>query len=270
MFFRRPQYFPKQLFFRFLRQQLLVLIPSLFLAAWLIEAYVRRHLSGQSSAEEVIAAYDRAFILLASIMGLAITALSVRTGYRLVLPLGRMLVKARSILRRDEAGSREEEAEDESEGEWSDLESALHRIGKDMRKKDLSLSREREETEAILGAIAEAVVAVDRQGNLLFYNSQFALLFDDIHRRQTRLSDFFRSPDVLGAFRRTLKEGAAFSLSTRLRLKGDSAPRHFSLSVAPLRASASAGAGTETGGGTSPRRAPAASSSTRSSATRIA
>ena len=238
MFFQRPNYFPKQLFFRFLIQQILGVVPALLLAALAVRLYLEAKLSNLQTVESVVNAYDRAFLFLALVMAVSISGLSLWTGYRLVLPLGRILVKARSILRRDYApeGRTEEHAETAVDmGEWSDLESTLHRIGRDMEKKDLSLSREREEIETIISAISEAVVAVDLKGNLLFYNSQFVVLFGDKHRMEGRLSDFFRNPDVLSAFRQTLKSGANFSANTQLRLKGDIHLRHFALSVAPLK-----------------------------------
>jgi two-component system, OmpR family, phosphate regulon sensor histidine kinase PhoR len=219
-------------------QQVLGVVPALVLAALGARIYLAERLSNLSSVEDVVRAYDRAFLFLAFVMAAAVSSISLWTGYRLVLPLGRILVKARSILKREYSFSRQEDeksnAEDE-QGEWSDLESAIHRIGRDMQKKDQTLSREREELEAILSAISEAVVAVDRQGNLLFYNSQFVVLFGDLHRRQMRLSDFFRNPDVLEAFRATLREGAPQTSATQLRLKNEAVFRHFSLSVAPLK-----------------------------------
>jgi two-component system phosphate regulon sensor histidine kinase PhoR len=236
MFFRRPQYVPKQLFLRFLRQQVLGVVPALILAALLARLYLETRLSNFGSVDEAIAAYDRAFLFLALVMAGSVTAISLYTGYKLVLPLGRMLVKARGILKREYAHpAKEELGGDDGQGEWSDLESTLHRIGRDMHKNELSLSREREQIEAIVGAISEAVIAVDRQGNLLFCNAQFALLFDNLGRRQGRISEYFRNPDVLETFRRTLKEASPASVSTRLRVKGEQSSRHFSLSVTPLK-----------------------------------
>ena len=238
MFFRHRQYFPKQLFIRFLIQQVLGVVPALLLVALATRLYLAGRLSGLPTVAEVVKAYDQAFLFLALVMAATITGISLWTGYRLVLPLGRILVKARSILRREYSFSRNDDERSQGEdeqGEWSDLESAIHRIGRDMQKKDQTLSREREEIEAILSAISEAVVAVDLQGNLLFYNSQFVVLFGDLHRRQSRLSDFFRNPDVLEAFRHTLRDGAPLTAATQLRLKHEQVFRHFSLSVAPLK-----------------------------------
>lgn len=237
MFFQRPQFFPKQLFLRFVGQQVLGIVPFFLLVAFLTRLYLGEKLPQLKTTTEVIEAYDRAFLFLAVGIIAAVTGISIWTGYRLIFPLGRILIKARAILKREYSFRVEDDKnpDPDEQGEWSDLESAIHRIGRDMQRKDQTLSREREEIEAILSAISEAVVAVDLQGNLLFYNSQFVVLFGELHRRQSRLSDFFRNPDVLDAFRSTLKDGAPLSVATQLRLKHESVFRHFSLSVAPLK-----------------------------------
>ncbi len=238
MFFPRSQYFPKQLFRRFLRRQILGVVPTLLLTAMAVRIYLSKQFSHLSTVDEVTAAYDRAFLFLALVMIFTVTGITLWTGYRMVLPLGRILLKARSILRREYNFNERDEPADAEEGhpgEWSDLESALYRINKDMQSKDISLAREREEIEAILSAISEAVVAVDQTGSLLFYNSQFAVFFGEARRGQDRLSDFFRNSDVLEAFRATLRSEGTQNVNTLLRLKNETAYRHFSLSIAPLK-----------------------------------
>jgi two-component system phosphate regulon sensor histidine kinase PhoR len=236
MRFFQPNYFPKQLFFRFVALQMLGLLPTLLVAAILARAYVSTHISALQTVEETAALFDKAMFFLASFTVAAITGISLWTGYRLVLPLGRILVKARSIQRRDYAAHlREEEpAVTDEPSEWSDLETTLHKIEREMQSKDRSLLREREQVETVMSALTEAVAAVDQQGNMLFYNSQFALLFGP-GPRDSRLSDFIRSPDVLEGFWETLKDGKARQIGTQLRLKGKSNARYFSLSIAPLQ-----------------------------------
>jgi two-component system, OmpR family, phosphate regulon sensor histidine kinase PhoR len=235
MFFLRPNFFPKQLFLRFLVQQIFGVVPALFLAALIARLYLESRLSNLQTTAEVIQAYDKAFLFLALVMAFIVSGISLWTGYRLVLPLGRILVKARSILKRDYSASRDLHPEEDELGEWSDLESTLHRIGRDMQNKDISLSKEREEIETIMSAIREAVVAVDRNGDLLFFNSQFVAFFGDLLRKKGRISDFFRSPDIIESFRSTLNTGKPHGIDTKLRLKGESQVRHFSLSVTSLK-----------------------------------
>jgi two-component system phosphate regulon sensor histidine kinase PhoR len=235
MFFLRPNFFPKQLFLRFLVQQIFGVVPALFLAALIARLYLESRLSNLQTTADVIRAYDKAFLFLALVMAFIVSGISLWTGYRLVLPLGRILVKARSILKRDYTSSRELHPEEDELGEWSDLESTLHRIGRDMQSKDISLSKEREEIETIMSAIREAVVAVDRNGDLLFFNSQFVAFFGDLLRKQGRISDFFRSPDIIECFRSTLNTGKPHNVDAKIRLKGENQVRNFSLSVTSLK-----------------------------------
>lgn len=239
MLFKRAQFFPKQLFKRFLLQQLLGVIPLLILSTIVARIYVDKRIDGASTVADAIHLFDQAFLFLAAVMIATIAGISLWTGYRLVLPLGRILVKARSILKREYYQTQKEEENDAEEeaGEWSDLESTLHRISRNMQSQDRNLSREREEIEAIMSAITEAVVAVDRQSNILFYNSQFALLFGDrdLHKRDRRVSDYVRNADTLESFRNTLKSGTANTTEMRIRTKNEPIPRNFYLSVTPLK-----------------------------------
>lgn len=239
MFFQRPHFFPKQLFFRFLLQQILGVVPALLIAAFAARLYLQSKLSGITTLEDAVVEFDRSFLFLGIVMVLSVVGISLWTGYRLVLPLGRILVKARSLLKRDYSTQQKlDDSSQNEEGEWSDLETTLNRIGKNMQSQDLSLSQEREQVEAIISAISEAVVAVDNAGNILFLNSQFAVLFGSQEfKKRLRLSEYFRSPDVLEAFRTTLKTGAPSSVNMHLNLGRDATPRFFSLSLAPLKLS---------------------------------
>ena len=232
--FIRPQYFPKHLFFRFLLQQA-ALLPVVVLSLVAVRGFLGVSLS-MAGAEEALPLVDRAFVVLAVVLCAAVSGLALLSGYRLVLPLGRILVKARSIQRRDFSQREDEDTGDvEEPSEWSDLEATIHKIGRELQKRDSSLTRERQQVEAVMSALTEAVAAVDRTGNMLFFNTTFAVLFGEGRITGGRISDFIRSPDVLEGFRGTLKEGLPRQVATHFRLKGESSSRHFSISLAPLR-----------------------------------
>src|SRR5690606_39173267 len=100
----------------------------------------------------------------------------------------------------DESYSEEELATEEP-GEWFELERALNKLGRDLRNKTIQLSREKTELRAIMGAVSEAILAVNEEKQLLFYNSQFALMFklQEFDASQMHLQEIIRSPDVLAA-----------------------------------------------------------------------
>jgi two-component system phosphate regulon sensor histidine kinase PhoR len=193
------------------------------------------------SPSDTIDLFDRTFFILAFATAVLFSCLSIWMGYKLIFPLGRIIVKARAISRKDYSllsDSAEASAEYLETGEWSDLESTLNRIEKNLQTQDIRLSMEQEEVSAIISGISEAVIAVNREGDLLFFNSQFAVLFGDqeeIKKSTRRLATFFRNPDVLDVFRSTLQDGVARTVNTQIQLKNEAVPRYFSLSVAPLK-----------------------------------
>ncbi len=97
----RFQYFPKRLFFRFLTQQLLGILPVFLLSIFLLKAYLAHSLGGMENAAAFLSSLNRALWLLFLVISSLIIGITLVSGFRFVLPLGRILVKARSIQRRD-------------------------------------------------------------------------------------------------------------------------------------------------------------------------
>ncbi len=183
---------------------------------------------------------DRSLLGVLLVLAGAFAAFSVWTGRRLVFPLGRLLRKAERASEEaaNELQPHEEDDDVEAvEGEWSDLESTLDQIQINLRNKTETLSREREELATLMSAISDAILAVDREGNPLFYNSRFALLFGDreLAKRRPRLGEMFRSPEVLDAFHGALSTMQIQKSEAKLHAAQEPIPRYFSLSVAPLR-----------------------------------
>jgi two-component system phosphate regulon sensor histidine kinase PhoR len=198
---------------------------------------------------EGLSYFDRSLPLV--LLGLAAMffGFSVWMGRKFMFPLARLLVKAREVLPQEgtsdgQLPSREfpapladESLSDEEESEWSDLETTLDRIRWNLRSQTEALGREREELGTLMGAIAHAVVAIDATGRPLFYNARFALSFGDRELAQGKrsLSDLFRAPEVLGAFRECLEKGQPQQANASLPIRKEPANlRYFQLSVSPL------------------------------------
>ena len=249
----RTQYFPRQLFARFLRQQILGVVPAILCSVFFTRLYVHSQLSGTSDLPTAFRAFDRAFLVVALVTAGIVVAISLRTAYKLVLPLGRILVRARSIVKKDfilarqELEANVEDLESENIGEWTDLENALRHIRRNMQSQEETISDERSELEAITSALADAVLALGAHGQVLFYNSKFALQFatksQNAALANATLTDFFRSPEVLDAYKQVLVSGNAHSINVKLPVQNESQPRHFALSLAPFRSSRAANFG---------------------------
>ncbi|NJL24378.1 MAG: PAS domain-containing protein [Calothrix sp. SM1_5_4] len=105
-----------------------------------------------------------------------------------------------------------------------------------MRQKTIRLSREKTELRAIMSAVSEAVLAIDKERRVLFFNSQFALLFNfQGQAAEARITGILRAPDVLEAYDNALKTGVVTRREVQLSVSNERLPRHFQLSVAPLK-----------------------------------
>jgi len=171
---------------------------------------------------------------------LAVILISLGMGRVLAGPLGRLIEKTRHMRKFpfEEDSPQIPEPQEHEPGEWYDLERALNKLGFDLRQKTIRLSREKTELRTIMSAVTEAILAVDQEHRPLFFNSQLALLFappqtDD--QKNWYMTDLIRSPEILQAYKRCLKDGATERLDVTLTPPGLTSPQMFQLSIAPLR-----------------------------------
>ncbi len=163
--------------------------------------------------------------------------------YRFVEPLKRVILKALKISSKKYANEFEEDdVLLEEPGEYQELEQALDAIRQKLKKRRLQLSHEREESQALMKSMDEAIVSVDLKQKLLFCNEKFATQFlgsELIKLRnqgqQLELTDCLRKPEVLELFKKALGEGTSQSLNTELNTKMDSQLKYFSLRISPLK-----------------------------------
>ncbi|MBY0369907.1 PAS domain S-box protein [bacterium] len=187
--------------------------------------------------QEILRLFDTSFGL--ALLGVAVLLglLSAWLARRLVFPLGRLILKTQRLVSQQPDVLSKEDLSHEVFDEWADLESNIDRLKQDLAAKTQSLSMEQSELDTIMGAISDAILAVDPEGNPLFYNSRFEVLFgsEGLRRRDLKLWGIFREPDILGGFEAALKDGRtgatkAFPLDSKEGIR-----RYFGLSVSPLR-----------------------------------
>jgi two-component system phosphate regulon sensor histidine kinase PhoR len=236
-----PQrYFPWKIGRHFLFKQMSFAFVVLVIAAFSIRYYAYNLFAEESvDIPSALGHFDR---YLTGLFCVLFSVLLIFEAYVTKLyfqPLGRLIQRARE-LRRPGAPIveiYEEDLTEEEPGEWFDLERALNRIHKELRLQTYELEHEREELSALIGAVSDAILAVEKTGQPLFYNSQFALLFglQNSPRKATRLSEIFRVPEILNAFAEVLETGQRVNVQTTIHTSRDAMARHFSISVAPLR-----------------------------------
>ncbi len=188
-----------------------------------------------------LAQFDAGLIIGLGFVGLALAIFGWIFAQKLVLPIGRLLIKARSVLNPqtvltpDSDRLQLEAIDQEPDSAWSDLESSIEEIRRDLEKKIESLRNEREEQATLMSAISDAILAVDLEGAPLFYNSRTELLFGDkALATQPRLWEIIRNPEILEAFQQALKKSKSTEVKA-IPFDLPSGKRFFSVAVAPLR-----------------------------------
>lgn len=153
-------------------------------------------------------------------------------------PLGRIL---RFIRRRGQGLSRGlawgDEVFSDEPGEWNDLEVQVGALSRSVRLRESEVAKEREELTTILGSVNEAIVAMGKDTEPLYFNAQFAVLFGGARSAEATmptLRERFRVPELLDGFQRVLSEGKTRTFRVRLRTELHPLERDFSIAVSPL------------------------------------
>lgn len=186
-------------------------------------------------------------VLWLSLLFLAISmVLAAIAAYRVASPLKRVILQALRLAHKKRELPLEENEEEEDlfadqVGEYFELEQALDKIRRKLRKRRIQLSHEREESQALMSFLADAVVNLALDERIKYFNSNFAKHFlDAAQLRATtegldlKLIDVFRDEEVLATVRQCLREGRVFSLQKKMSSRIDPAGRYFSMTVSPL------------------------------------
>jgi two-component system phosphate regulon sensor histidine kinase PhoR len=237
---RPRQYFPWKVGRKFLTRQIVFIVLLALTVGFSLRYYAYNLFSNTHDVPMAIGEFDRYMTKLIFVALFVAISFQVWMNYKFLKPLGRLLRRARELKKGDafEIDLSDEEIEEVISGEWLDLERALNRIQHDFQEQTEALSLEREELSALIGAVSDAIFAVDSSGEALFFNTQFSLLFGSPHAQNTSLRQTFRAPEILNAFVQVLKTGLSVGIDIRMRTSRHSLPRHFNLSIAPLNSSA--------------------------------
>jgi len=192
--------------------------------------------TSRSAVSSLMRNFNQSLGLVLIAVSVFFVVLSLWFAKKLVFPLGRLLIKTQNLISRHPRILTEADLQEESFGEWTDLESNIDDLGKSLERTAQNLTTEQVELDAIMGAISDAILAVDKDEIPIFYNSRFEMIFGGGKvRRNLKLWEILRDPEILKAYKKALTEGKsggtrAFSLELENQPK-----QFFSLSVSPLR-----------------------------------
>jgi two-component system phosphate regulon sensor histidine kinase PhoR len=160
--------------------------------------------------------------------------------YHSVRPLAQIIKTVRSMVNRRGLMAAElddDEVFEEEEGEFYELDIALSRVRRKLKKKYDQLDQLREESETLMMSMADAVVSVDGHQRLVFFNSQFAkhFLTHSQTQRTTYFSDVLRDPELLGLVNNTISRGEVGERTLSLTSLLERRDRDYGVSISPLR-----------------------------------
>lgn len=163
--------------------------------------------------------------------------------YRFVEPLKRVILKALRIASKKYVNEFEEDdVLFDEPGEYHELEIALDKIRRKLKKRRLQLSHEREESQALMSSMDDAIVSVGYDQRLIYYNSQFATQFVSQELMQSKngtnqleLTDCLRDPEVLKIFSLALNQGVSQNIQIKLNTQLDKQVKYFSIRISPLK-----------------------------------
>jgi two-component system phosphate regulon sensor histidine kinase PhoR len=199
--------------------------------------YVVRVAVPLTELDQTLRVFDASFLIALVFVALILGALVIWLAQRLVVPLGRLILKTERLVAQQPEVVSKDDLTQEVFGEWADLESNIDRLKRDLVAKTQSLSMEQLELDTIMGAISDAILAVDPEGSPLFYNSRFEVLFgsEGLRKRDLKLWGIFREPEILSTYEAALKKGRS-GATKAIPLEQNQGPRrYFALSVSALR-----------------------------------
>ncbi len=172
------------------------------------------------------------------------TVASLAFAYRFASPLRRVILKALRMANKKRVDGLDEMEEilQEEPGEYFELEVALDKIRRKMKRRRAQLAIERAESQALMLSLDDAILSVGVDSKIKFFNAKFANLFfsrdqsDALARGDSLpLAQVLREPEILRLFETGFALGAHQAVNMRLHSKIDGMTRDYQIKLSPLK-----------------------------------
>lgn len=190
---------------------------------------------------------DPSFIGLFALLIICSFLVAALIAYRFSLPMKKIVLKAMRLANKrlffefnNQEAYKDSVFEPENK-EFLELEEYLEQIKLKLKDRRRQIAHGYEESKTLMSSIEEAVVSVDKNEGVLFFNSAFASKFvpratltGNPEGTKMTLSQIFRDSEILNLFDKALHEGKSGKIQKSIITQMDSRERIFSLSVSPL------------------------------------
>lgn len=211
-------------------------VVNLLLIGALFRIYLNSHLAAHGDwAKNFLTELDQVLVLSFWLLVFAAILFSFLFARLFFSPLGSLIEKSKAILRSD-LSIKKSDIIKESRGEWYQLDLSLNKIWKELKRKKADVVRERGELEAVITAASDAILAVDSDMNIRYYNAPMAVLFDQKEEGSwgKKLTEVVRNQKIIEAFQKSLKEQKSQWVEAQQEMSIDSTIHYFKVSVSPF------------------------------------
>ena len=159
--------------------------------------------------------------------------------FRFLHSLSRVIKKVEDISKGKSSSNIEDPYLDEEPGEFYELNKNLSQINNDLKWQKKIISQESSELEAVISALTEAILAIDQNKKVLFFNNQATLLFSSQrkpYKSEMLLSEMIRNPDILQAYNDCLQKAKVIKKTLSIGVfDTDEEESIYEITVAPLK-----------------------------------
>ncbi len=162
--------------------------------------------------------------------------------YRFAMPFRRMLLKTIRLVSKKQIADDDrfdEEIEDEA-SDYFEMDKALDQVRRKLKRRRLQFLQEREESQALMSAMDDAIISVGPDLKINFFNAPFAHHFvSEGSAANIPLTQVLREPEIINLIQavfaaKNIQELGTRNLHVRLRSNWQKERRDFLIKASPL------------------------------------
>jgi two-component system, OmpR family, phosphate regulon sensor histidine kinase PhoR len=150
-------------------------------------------------------------------------------------PLGILIKKSKNI-KKENNYDQQKDVIHENRGEWYQLDLTLNKISKDLKRKKAEVVKERSELEAVITAANDAILAIDKDMNIKYYNAPMALFFNQTDEGNwgKKIKEVIRNQKIIEAFEKAILTQKTQRIQTVQELAANSSLHYYQISISPF------------------------------------
>lgn len=159
--------------------------------------------------------------------------------YSYFSPIGRLLYKAK-IIRRGEFKKRYDlPVRGQDFAEYFQFDLTLNKIHNEIKMRKGLINKERSEFETLVGSVNQAVLSVDENLNVRYFNGPMMALMDSFNKEMqskhhVHLSEAIRSSSIVESFNQVIATGQVVHMVWEHQLTSSTQTRYYDVAISPL------------------------------------